>query len=346
MDKQKHVCLTHSADLDGVASAVLLTYYIEAKFKTTPKVLFSNYDNFGDVLEDALQDVTHLWISDLSVRDLELVDKLTKFTPETFYFFDHHADTEPFVQKIADIATVCFDSSGNKCAADLIWEYISPCLFKHDFRDCPDYDTFSSLKHLTKATHSRDLWINDVPEGESLSAVIAMIGPDKTYECLTTNPSRAIRDNFTELMEFCVHLAEDGVNHAKNLAQKSMIKYFYAPDSPKSCVAGLSVIAAFTTGCQSEIGDMFLTETPRAMVGLINLEALTISFRTTKDVISQLGFGVNTIAKTIEGGGGHTFAAGAPLSKEILMQGPKALLALMLSAIDEKAFEIEGIKSR
>lgn len=345
MNEQKHVCISHESDLDGVASAVLLTYYIESKFKTTPKVLFSNYDNFSDVLEDALQDVTHLWISDLSVRDLELVDKLNKFTPETFYFFDHHTDTEPFVKKIADIATIRFDSSGNKCAADLIWEYISPCLVKHNFQYSEDYNAFSSLNHLTKATHSRDLWINDVPEGESLSAVIAMIGPDKTYECLVTNPSRAIRDNFTELMEFCVHLAEDGLNHAKNLAQKSMIKYFYVPDSPKSCVAGISVIAAFTTGCQSEIGDMFLKEIPRAVVGLINLETLTISFRTTKDVISQLGFGVNTIAQAIEGGG-HTFAAGAPLSKEVLMKGPKALLALMLSAIDKKAFEIEGIKSR
>lgn len=346
MSKSIHKIVSHADDLDGVASAVLLTYYIGVKYKTQAEVMFAHYENVNEVIRTASEDATHLWISDLSVRDLELVDKLNKFTPETFYFFDHHADTEPFVQKIADIATVCFDSSGNKCAADLIWEYISPCLFKHDFQYSQDYNAFSSLKHLTKATHSRDLWINDVPEGESLSAVIAMIGPDKTYECLVTNPNRAILDNFTELMEFCVHLAEDGVNHAKNLAQKSMIKYFYAPDSPKSCVAGISAIAAFTTGCQSEIGDMFLKETPRAVVGLINLETLTISFRTTKDVISQLGFGVNTIAKTIEGGGGHTFAAGAPLSKEVLMQGPKALLALMLSAIDEKAFEIEGIKSR
>ena len=334
LTNERHVCVSHAADLDGVASAILLTHYIQAKFKTTPKVLFANYDDVGDVLDEALKTATHLWISDLSIRNLDLASKLAHFNSDTLYFFDHHADTIPFVEAIKDNATICFDSSGNKCAADLIWEYISS----------ENFDSKESLEYLKKATRSRDLWINDTPEGASLSAVIAMLGPEKVYQHLMEGIHRVYRSNFTDLMEFCVHVADNGVNNAKNLARASMIKYFYTPDSPKSCAAGLSVIAAFTTGCQSEVGDMFLTEIPRAMVGLINLETLTLSFRTTKDVIGQLGFGVNSIAQTIDGGGGHTYAAGAPLSKEILMQGPRALLELMLAIIDSMAFEKEGVK--
>jgi len=334
MSKNKHVVVSHGADLDGVASAILLTHYIQAKFSQTPQVLFANYDDVGDVLDEALKSSSHLWISDLSIRNLDLASKLAHFTPETLYFFDHHADTTQFVEEIQNIATVCFDSSGNKCAADLIWEYISS----------ENIQSVESLEYLTKATRSRDLWINDVPEGASLSAVIAMLGPEKVYQHLMEGIYRVRRDKFSDLMEFCVHVAEDGINNAKNLAQASMIKYFYTPDSPKSCAAGLSVVAAFTTGCQSEVGDMFLTEIPRAMVGLINLETLTLSFRTTKDVIGQLGFGVNSIAQTIDGGGGHPYAAGAPLSKEILMHGPRALLELMLTVVDAKAFEKEGVK--
>jgi len=341
-----HILVSHADDLDGVASAVLLTHYIQAKFRKTPKVLFAHYDNVNEIVGQAAEKATHLWIADLSIRNLDLADVLSKYDKETLHFFDHHADTLPFVEKIDDKATVCFVHDGTKCAADLIWEYISPEMLNHKLPEALIKDELDCLKYLVQATHSRDLWVNDVQEGVDLSAVIAVLGPDKSYEHLTEGLHRVHRGNFTDLMEFCIHVANDTMTKAKNVAKASAVKTFYRPDSPKSCAAGLSVVAAITTGCQSDVGDMFLKEIPRAIVALINLEKLALSFRTTPEVIQQLGFGVNEIAKSFPGGGGHPYAAGATLTTEMLLSGPRELLSVVTQIIDQKVFEKEGIKAR
>lgn len=341
----QHICISHDADLDGVASAILLTRYIEIVFGVTPKVLFASYDNVGEMIKQAATEATHLWISDLSVRDLDIVDCLSKYDNTTLYFFDHHADTAAFVAKIQDHATVRFVTDGSACAADLIWEYIQHTMV--DARILTDEREVeaSCLKYLRCATHSRDLWVNNVPEGADLSAVIALLGPEKSYSLLIEDLSRVYRSNFTELMNFCVSSAEEQVDKAIKLAKASMIKSFYLPESPKSRAAGLTVVAAMTVGCQSEVGNVFLSANPRTLVALINLEKLTLSFRTTPLVIQQLGFGVNEIAREFEGGGGHPYAAGAHLTTEILMAGPRDLLRQVVKIIDEKVYHKEGISA-
>jgi hypothetical protein len=202
------------------------------------------------------------------------------------------------------------------------------------------------MLHLVRATHSRDLWVNDVQEGIDLSAVIAMLGPQKTFELLTEGIHRVRRGNFTDLMDFCVDLDESLMEKAKAAANATAVRYFYFPDSPKSRAAGVTVVAAVTSGCQSDVGHMFLSKYPKAIVGLINLDKIGISFRTNQETIAQLGFGVNDIASTIVGGGGHPFAAGAPASDEILSGGSRALLNFICGCIDKKVFEMEGIKAR
>jgi len=341
----RHIIVSHDADLDGVASAVLLFRYIKQFYApASVTVRFSNYDDVKSVVEESVQNCDFLWIADLSIRDLSLVDVLAKSKVNTF-FFDHHADTSSFASQIKTFATVFFDDSGSKCAADLIWDFISPVFAEH-IKGQASVDEFESMAYLVRATHSRDLWVNDVQEGIDLSAVIAMIGPDKSLELLTEDIHRVHRANFTDLMEFCVDLDESLMEKAKTAAKATAIRYFYYPDSPKSRAAGVSVIAAVTSGCQSDVGHMFLSEHPRAIVGLINLDKVGISFRTNQETIAQLGFGVNDIARTIEGGGGHPFAAGAPASEEILTGGSRALLNFICGCIDKKIFETEGIKAR
>lgn len=339
--KQKHVVISHADDLDGVASAILLSHLIQDKYTETPEVKFANYDNVNDIVGESAKYATHLWISDLSIRNCDLVDDLRSFDADHLFFFDHHMDTQQFVDTISNQATVCFHCTGEKCAADLIWEYMLDNLSVFAI------DKYGkALGHLVKATHSRDLWVNDVEEGSTLSAVIAMLGPETSYQHLMEDITRVYSDKFTLLMNFCIKVADDSVTKAKNTANATKRRYFYQPDSPLSKAAGLTVITAYTFGCQSEVGDMFLQENSRTMVGLVNLEKLTLSFRTTKDAIQALGFGVNEIAKTIEGGGGHTYAAGAPANTEVLLGGPSHLLNLMTRVIDEKILALDGIKAR
>lgn len=338
MSKSIHKIVSHADDLDGVASAVLLAYYIGVKYKTQAEVMFAHYENVNEVIQVASEDATHLWISDLSVRDFKIVETLSKYTPDTLHFFDHHSDTLPFIEKISDIATVCFQSNGTKCAADLIWDFMNT-----DNLLTPEI--YKCMEFLVRATHSRDLWINDVQEGTDLSAVIAILGPYSSYNCLIDSPQRVYRAHFSELMESCLRIANEQLESAKRLARFSAHKVFYRPDNPKSCAAGLTVIAAYTFGCQSDVGHMFLEETPRSIVALINLEKLTLSFRTNQSVIYQLGFGVNEIAKLFQGGG-HTYAAGGFLTEEILTNGPRDLLANVTKIIDDKVFEREGIPAR
>jgi oligoribonuclease NrnB/cAMP/cGMP phosphodiesterase (DHH superfamily) len=337
----KHVVISHADDLDGVASAILLSHYIQDKFLEKPEIKFANYDNVNDIVGESAKYATHLWISDLSIRNCDLVNNLRLFDADHLFFFDHHMDTQPFVDAIKDQATVCFHCTGEKCAADLIWEYMLQNMSMFSIERLG-----VALGHLVRATHSRDLWVNDVEEGSTLSAVIAMLGPDTSYQHLMEDITRVHRDNFTVLMNFCIRVADDSVTKAKNTANATKCRHFYRPDSPLSKAAGLTVITAYTFGCQSEVGDMFLQENSRTMVGLVNLEKLTLSFRTTQDVIQALGFGVNEIAKTIEGGGGHTYAAGAPANSTMLMGGPTQLMSLMTRVIDEKLFALEGIKTR
>jgi oligoribonuclease NrnB/cAMP/cGMP phosphodiesterase (DHH superfamily) len=328
----------HGDDLDGVASAILLTFLIQHKFKTTPEIYFTSYDNIDCVLENIDPDFTHLWIADLSLRNLSLTSHLKKFNTETFYFFDHHKDSAEFVNEISEIATTRFDSSGKYCATDLIFNYL-----KEEIR--LDEKTFSCLEYLTKATHSRDLWINDISEGESLTFVIGCLGAKKTYNHLLESIDRVHIENFSEMMLACLDIVNKDIFLAKKLAEKSKVRYFYFPDSPKSCAAGISVITAFTNGWQSEVGDMLLKTAPLSIVALINVKSLTISLRTTDKIVERLGCGVNSIANLFNGGG-HELAAGAPLNEDVLMRGPKLLLNIVLDAVDQKAYEKDGIKAR
>jgi oligoribonuclease NrnB/cAMP/cGMP phosphodiesterase (DHH superfamily) len=314
---------------------MLLAIYVERTFGVTPEVYFTDYDHVCDVVEQASVDSSHLWISDLSIRDLELAAILSSYTPDTLHFFDHHPDSQIFVDAISSFATINFVSDGTKCAADLIYDFIEPTLFdgcSYD-ADLPDEENTqlkAELFHLKNATRSRDLWINDVQEGTDLSAVIAMLGAEKSYHHFMEQFNRIHKENFSDLMNFCIRIANESVEKAKTLAQFSKLT---------ETLHGITVVAAFTIGCQSEVGDMFLQENPLTLVGLINVEKQNLSFRTTKEAIAKLGFGVNDIAKTFDGGGGHPYAAGALLTPEMLTMGTALLCDDMISFVDTHAKE-------
>lgn len=294
--------VSHRADLDGVASAVLATEFVMAKYGHPPdKVLFADYDDVKTVIARAAIDADELWILDLSIRESNIAEFFRHIPKQSVFYFDHHASSIPVIEAWDAVASIYFDDSGNYCTADLLYEAAKDVV--------PNFAKNPASDQLVAATHSRDLWINDVHEGALLTDAIAVLGAQAVYQEIVEQPVSVFESKFPRIFQEAVVIAEkqrsDAITMATNTKMVIPVK------------DGCNLIYAITTGCQSEIGDMFLNEDPGSYAILFNLGKLTGSVRCKKEIIQVHGVGANTIASLFVGGGGHPVAAGFPLTTEM-----------------------------
>jgi oligoribonuclease NrnB/cAMP/cGMP phosphodiesterase (DHH superfamily) len=302
--------VSHIADLDGVASAVLATEIVMSKYGYAPEqVLFANYDDVKTVIARAAIDADELWILDLSIREPNISEFFKHIPKESVFYFDHHQSSTPVIEAWDDCASIYFDDSGDYCTADLLYEAannISPRFVKNN-----------ATNQLVAATHSRDLWINDVNEGALLTDAIAVLGAKAVYQELIEQPISAFEHKFTPIIQESIAIAKKQRASAMTMASntKMTIKV------NDNC----TLIYAIANGYFSEIAHAFLIQNPEAYAMIFDLGRLTCSVRCNSETIEKNGVGANTIASLFHGGGGHPYAAGFPLlpemAKAILQSG-------------------------
>lgn len=294
--------VSHKADLDGVASAVLATEFVMARHGTPPdKVIFAHYEDAKTAIARAAIDADELWILDLSIREPNICEFFKHIPKESVFYFDHHNSSIPTIEEWSDKASIYFDDSGNYCTADLLYEsasQVAPMFVK-----TPAYD------QIVSATHSRDLWINNVREGAMLTDAIAVLGAESVYQELVEQPSSAFEAKFPVLFQEAVIIAEHQRENAMSMANNTKMAI--------PVKGGGHLVYALTTGYQSEVGHMILEQYPNSYAIMFNLSNLTASVRCDKSTAETYGVGANSIASLFAGGGGHPYAAGFPLTNDM-----------------------------
>jgi oligoribonuclease NrnB/cAMP/cGMP phosphodiesterase (DHH superfamily) len=321
----KILIVSHIADLDGVASAVLAYRHLaQTRNVATSKVIsvsFVNYDNAFDTVIEESQGMDEVWICDLSwkMSDVDLINHLTHIHPDKLLFFDHHRSSRECFEAWKDHATFFFDDSGEYCTTDLIWSYMRSC------GHAPD-----ELLPIVSAAHSRDLWIKNDPNGCAISSVISELGALTVFQALIEDPDLIHVSNFPREWQNICHRAEQKLEASYQAARNTLTKTTIRNE------AGVEVplMACIAQGCVSDVGDRILSEENGGFIGLIDLVHGRLSFRSTHPTIKTMGFGVNEIALRLHpNSGGHPVAAGAKCGSRHLTDGPNALLQDMLEAV-------------
>lgn len=294
--------VSHRADLDGVASAVLASEFVMSRHGVPPdKVIFADYEDAKTAIARAAIDADELWILDLSIREPNIAEFFKHIPRDSVFYFDHHNSSIPTIEAWDDKAGIYFDDSGNYCTADLLYEAagnVAPSFVK-----TPVYD------QLVAATHSRDLWINDVIEGSLLTDAIAILGAQAVYQELIEQPSSAFESKFPRLFQEAVVIADNQRGAAMAMANNTKMVI--------PVKDGCSLVYCITNGYQSEVGHMILQQYPGSYAIMLNLSNLTASIRCDKATATNNGIGANSIASLFSGGGGHPYAAGFPLSADM-----------------------------
>jgi len=294
--------VSHRADLDGVASAVLAAEFVMSRHGIPPeKVIFADYEDAKTAIARAAIDADELWILDLSIREPNIAEFFKHIPRESVFYFDHHNSSVPTVEAWDSAASIYFDDSGNYCTADLLYEAAGNVAPR--FAKTPVYD------QLVAATHSRDLWVNDVREGALLTDAIAILGAQAVYQELIEQPSSAFETKFPKLFQEAVIIADNQREAAMAMANNTKMSIPVKP--------GCNLVYAITTGYQSEVGHMILQQYPGSYAIMFNLSNLTGSIRCDKDTAAANGIGANNIASLFAGGGGHPYAAGFPLTTDM-----------------------------
>ena len=315
--------VSHIADLDGVASAVLLTAYFKEFRGILPNVVFADYENAQEKVLSNSDFADEIWICDLSWKENN-IDSIDKLKSIKIFFFDHHSSSRKCFEHWANSASIFFDDSGKMCTADIIYAYLSS-LSESTELPPPTEDFLKLMAPIVSATHSRDLWIKDDPNGCAISCVIDDLGAEHVFFELIKNPEKIHISNFPKQWTDSVSKFEEKLNLSYDMAQKTLLT---------EVVNGVNVCACFALGAISETGERILKEKGPSLIGFIDLNRKEISFRTNEETIEIVGFGVNKIASFIhQNGGGHPCAAGAACSSKHFTEGPIALLNDMLKCV-------------
>ena len=310
----KAIIVSHIADLDGVASAVLLWHYLKAKNGEEPQVFFTDYVDAGEMIKRVSLDCEELHISDLSQRDVTLVPTIPG-TPKLF-FYDHHPDSKLAFELWADKATIWFDDTASRCATDLVWDAYASILEALD----------PALVDLKAAAHSIDLWIKDRIEGDELSSVVAVKGAQVLFNILSAEPCRAQKENYSNEIKQCIYISAEQLRVSEALAKNTACKFVVKDDAV--------VICAYSWGRTSDVGHSLLIENPYAWIILMDLKRMTLSMRSNAETVAKYNVSVQDIAGSL-GGGGHPVAAGAPLTHACVVQGTEKFAGLMGALVQE-----------
>ena len=322
--------VSHIADLDGVASAVLAYQHIRHYRSIFPEVVFADYDDAFEKIVEAAKGKDEVWICDISwkMSNIGLIDHLSHISPDRLLFFDHHRSSRDCFDAWKERATFHFDDSGESCTADLVYRYIMDNGW--DFFIADNGWGECQIPAIVSAAHSRDLWIRNDPNGCAISSVIDELGARAVFDALIKDHSLIHINNFPpSWVDACKH-SEQNLEKSYLVARNTMVKaHALSPNG-----SSVPIMACIALGCISEVGERILTEEDGGFIGFIDLVHGGLSFRSTLPTIETMGFGVNEIASRLHpNGGGHPVASGAANSQRHLTDGPNALLKDMMESV-------------
>ncbi|MBS1722881.1 MAG: hypothetical protein JSS66_08010 [Armatimonadetes bacterium] len=308
--------VSHRADLDGVASAVLASEFVLARRGTVPdQVLFADYDDAKTVIARAAIDAEELWILDLSLREPNIAEFFSHLPKSSVFFVDHHQSTSGVVSAWENRATIFFDASGNRCTADILYDSAGTV--------APSFKKDAIWGQLVAATHSRDLWINNVPEGALLSDVIEVLGAQATYQVLVESPSAALEEKFPVRFQEAVTVARKRREAELKIVRNTQVELPFL---------GTRILFALASCYQSDLAEILLSEDADRYIVFLDLSKESASVRCRQGLIDQTSLPANKLA-SVFGGGGHPCAAGFPLppqTGEIIMRsGCTSLLTVL-----------------
>ena len=336
------IIISHEEDLDGVASAVMLTYALLQRDKQKAVfTVFANYNNVDEIVEQHARNADEIFISDLCLRNTGLSAFWNHLPADRVTIIDHHSQTSASLEAWKGTMTPIFDDSGSKCATDLVFEnFVIPLTSFAAFKQ------HGELERLCQITHSTDLFLQDEPLSMPLSDIVTVLGADTVYNMflhqLRTNEVCFLDDSkFNEAMRLAVMTAAVRRLTSLDLARKTVVhEPINTSQFQDECSDRPVVSACIIQGYQTDVGNEIRKQYPFGWIAMLDLDRHQISFRTNDETIARTGVNVRDIAAKL-GGGGHPCASGAPISVDLYKGGSWGLLSKITHILSYMFAELE-----
>ncbi len=299
------VSITHGDDTDGLTSAALLYRLFKAK------VVLANYDDLEKILAEVASDVTHLYITDLNLREalLPQIQRIRGHAAVTL--IDHHPMRDVVKTKLIELGVRVLHDTRD-CASILVYHY---------FREMLDQDAARIASYAA---------ITDMFEEGPIAAVILdhMDRKFAQHEALILNhalgcdQSESFKRNIVNSLASYAYphqIAEAPETALKQLGRiVDMRRMIPEKTTRNGRLAYLECNSSFSTG---EVANIIM-DTLGVDVGMcykIEEDSVNISLRGERRLAEHLGEVLSKLSEKYGGfGGGHNRAAGAKIPKKEL----------------------------
>ena len=298
-------------DLDGFVAAMLACNISGANYED---VHWTSYDANRDskwkseIMKSATDFLNSVWFVDLSLQEPEL-DWARSLEPKDWLWCDHHETSQKFPRSHEIFHTSALDCSGNRCAADILYEgFVLPG------------EKTEVLQQWVERAHDRDLWINKEKENNlKLDLVIkSHLKGDRMprlFRAAETLLPREIIDTYKSNWTYGMRKFEESCMLANHT-----IKHFGDNELPVS----ICTIKGYGSDVADEVyktGEEVLVLTQKFYDG-----SYGFSLRTRRVDID-----LSEVARHF-GGGGHRQAAGGKLTPVDINAGQEFIAMKILAA--------------
>lgn len=288
------VVVTHT-DLDGLASGLLIAKYIEKYLGCDLKIFFAEPPSLSRILK-SIRKANYVFISDLSpnrdtfeeiVNRLKLLNKMNV----TITWFDHHIWERAWWKKLNELG-VKLHINEAICTTGVVSDYISKYVPK----------LTKNFEWLIKATCSLDLWLFNDPLSPWLGRVVNFNDSNEwRYYVL------ALLEEMGGDLNKIKPIVESYVNKELRMYNYYLKKVKIIKLNGKTFVLVYKRTKIPNT---SYLGHYLLSATNADVAVIIHLNSL--SFRSRVVDVREIAYKL--------GGGGHKYAAGAPLKTPLIIK--------------------------
>ncbi|MDA1192840.1 MAG: hypothetical protein O3A46_14295 [Candidatus Poribacteria bacterium] len=284
-------------DLDGFVSALCL---VDAFDLPKNRVRFLSYGvDREKIIQQALEETQAetLYICDIGLSEEDADSSWMRDPLLHRVLFDHHESTNSL--DTSGFQEVYVDTSGNYCAADLVYSYLERVV---QSRITPRLEKWVAL------AHDRDLWLN---QQRNSGRRVTWLLKEKIFDRLDLALETASPEEFIRASGGRWKRGEALFLDAVECAKNTMYLFDDAPVPIK-----IAYVKRDTSDVADELQD------GGQLVALLNIFGtdVGISFRTDRDELD-----VSDIAKRVFNGGGHRKAASGFLATEHLVGGFRAI---------------------
>ena len=296
------VSITHGDDTDGLTCAALLYRLYKAK------VVLANYDDLEQILADVASDVTHLYITDLNLREalLPQIQRIRGHAAVTL--IDHHPMREVVKTRLIELGVEVVHDTRD-CASILVY---------HHFRDKLEQNAVRIAAYAA---------IADMFEEGPIASIILdhMDRKFAQHEALILNHALGYDQSEQFKRSIVTSLAAYSYPHQIKEAPETALKQLerivemrrMVPEKTTRIgrLAYLECNSSFSTG---EVANIIM-DTLGVDVGMcykIEEDSVNVSLRGERRLVEHLGEILSKLSEKHGGfGGGHNRAAGAKIPK-------------------------------